>query len=248
MFTVVRMGCACRHDRNFMLDVPGGFEGYLMLYVYTRAVFRINGTDTVTEPGTFIIFPPHVPVHYSAADGEYINDWMHFTCSEGISSAVVTGIPVFIDGRVDVPQYYKLIADCFYRSGNKQTVGLLIRALLSEVFLEEDDGHMPHYRELLDLRRMIYASPAEDWTIERMAKSAGMSEPYLYKLYKRAFGITCNADVIKSRIELAEHYLASTDHNIEEIAYLCGYKSAVHFSRQFKQIRGTSPTEWRKEI
>ncbi|MBR4225006.1 MAG: helix-turn-helix transcriptional regulator, partial [Oscillospiraceae bacterium] len=32
---------------------------------------------------------------------------------------------------------------------------------------------------------------------------------------------------------------------IEEIAFMCGYKSPVHFSRQFKQINDSSPKEWR---
>ncbi|MBQ7989579.1 MAG: helix-turn-helix transcriptional regulator [Oscillospiraceae bacterium] len=243
MYSITRMGCNCIHDEKFLIDSPGGFDGYLMLFVRTKALFRLGG-EVITEPDTFIVFKPHTPLYYGACEGKYVNDWIIFNCTEGISADVRFGVPVEINGTVDVSQYFKLLSDCFYRSENMEAVGFLIRALMSEVFAEKQT-ELPHYRELLDLRGKIYASPETDWTVEKMARTAGISEPYLYKLYKLAFGVTCNADLIMSRIEKAEHYLMFTDHNIEEIAYLCGYSNTVHFSRQFKQIRGISPSEVR---
>ncbi len=76
-----------------------------------------------------------------------------------------------------------------------------------------------------------------------MAQELNISESYLHLLYKKAFGVTCTKDVINSRIELAERYLAYSGMTVEEVAYACGYKNVVHFSRQFKQIIGRSPRE-----
>ncbi len=252
MFTIFRMGCGCRHDRDFVFERPNGVEGYLMLFVRTKAQFVIKGERIITEPDTFIIFDQDTPFYYGAYEGEYINDWIRFDCNEpltGITGTEHFNEPIQIDGRIDVAQYFRLISDCYFRSDNKQTEGLLIKALINEVFAAEKevDGSVAHYRELLDLRGRIYAAPEEEWSISRMAKLINVSEPYLYRLYKRAFGVTCAADVINSRIDQARHYLSFTDLGVEEIAFICGYKNPVHFSRQFKQITGNSPTEWRRE-
>ncbi|MCR5022198.1 MULTISPECIES: AraC family transcriptional regulator [Ruminococcus] len=251
MFYINRMGCSCRHDGNFVLDQPRGYEGHLMLFVKTKAVFVINGVTINVEPNTFIIYDKNSPQYYKACDDEYINDWIQFECSEDISSGVDIkfDMPIYIGESIDVASYFRLIADCYYRRNNLQTAGFLIKALLTEVFSEngkQEESGIVHYRELLDLRRRIYAQPSEDWSVEKMAQLISVSEPYLHLLYKKAFGITCNADVINSRIESAKHFLAYTDRTVEDIAFTCGYKNAVHFSRQFKQATTLSPSEWRK--
>ncbi|MBR1723503.1 MAG: helix-turn-helix transcriptional regulator, partial [Ruminococcus sp.] len=74
-----------------------------------------------------------------------------------------------------------------------------------------------------------------------------ISAPYLQELYKKAFGISCMNDVIECRIAYAKSLLVISDMRIEEIATRCGYKSLIHFSRQFRKITGSSPTEWRRE-
>lgn len=251
MFSINRMGCGCKHDSNFVLDRPHGYDGYLMLFVKTRAEFVIGGREYHFEPNTFIIYDRFTPQYYKACEDEYINDWMQFDCSESLSSW--TGVrfdePVYIGERVDVSQYFKLLADCYYCTNNLKAAGHLIKALLAEIFsgnISKNDTAIAHYRELLDLRRKIYSAPDEDWSVERMAAKLNISEPYLHLLYKKAFGITCNQDVINSRIEQAQQYLAYSGMTIEDVAFSCGYKNTVHFSRQFKQTTGMTPSQWRR--
>lgn len=222
-----------------------------MLFVKTKAIFVIGGETFNVEPNTFIIYDKNSPQYYKACENEYINDWIQFECSENISDSIniVFDRPIYVGESVNVSQYFQLIADCYYRTGNMQTAGFLIKALLSELYetaSSHDEASIAHYRELLDLRRKIYALPSEEWSVEKMAQEISVSEPYLHLLYKKAFGVTCTADVIKSRIEAAQHYLAYTEMTIEEVAFTCGYKNAVHFSRQFRQMVNVSPSEWRK--
>jgi AraC family transcriptional regulator of arabinose operon len=176
---------------------------------------------------------------------------MIFDCSEKLSDmGVVFDELVYIGESIDVSKYFKLIADCYYRTGNMRSAGYLLKALFAEIFSESEQGidysSFAHYRELLNLRSRIYSAPDEDWSVERMAQQISVSEPYLHMLYKKAFGVTCNQDVINSRIEQAQHYLSYSDMTIEEVAFTCGYKNAVHFSRQFKQVSGMTPSQWRK--
>ncbi len=251
MFHIDRMACGCRHDQDFVLDCPMGYAGYLALFVKTKAIFVINGQTIETEPDTFIIFDHASPQYYKANGGEYINDWIQFTCTEQLTSGIPIQFdkPLYIGETINVSQYFQLIADCYYRTKNSQAAGYLIRAMLSDVFSDavlSEQSVVPHHRELLDLRRRIYAQPMEEWSVEAMAQMINVSEPYLHLLYKKAFGVTCTADVIRSRIEQAQRYLSYTAMTIEEIAFKSGYKTVVHFSRQFKKQTGISPSEWRK--
>ena len=52
-------------------------------------------------------------------------------------------------------------------------------------------------------------------------------------------------EVINSRLEHAKFMLTSTDVPINQIAEMCGYKSDIHFMRQFKSRMGMTPTEFR---
>lgn len=252
MFYIRRMGCGCRHDGDFVLDNANGFDDYLCLFVKTPAMFVIDSREIYTEPDTFIIYDKNSPQYYKAVRNEYINDWIEFECTDNLSAdtGLVFNVPQIVGERVDVSQYYKLIADCYYKAANHHAAGYLIKAMLSDVFsnISGDNAALPHYRELLDLRRRIYAEPAGEWSISAMSSLINISEPYLHLIYKKAFGVTCNADVINSRIEAARHYLECSQMTIEEIAFECGYKNPVHFSRQFKQMCSISPLEYRKSI
>lgn len=248
MFEIRSMGCACRHDKSFVFDRPDGYDGYLLLFVKSKAEFVLNGKPVYFEPNTFIIYDRKTPNLYKAFETEYVNDWVQFDTSENLSA--VTGVrfdsPVYIGDSVDVSEYFKLLGDCFFRTKNMKTAGYLIKAMLTEVFSGSEDGaekNIAHYRELIGLRQRIYSSPERDWSVENMAQELNISESYLHLLYKKAFGVTCTKDVINSRIELAERYLAYSGMTVEEVAYACGYRNVVHFSRQFKQIIGRSPRE-----
>ncbi|MBR4346264.1 MAG: helix-turn-helix transcriptional regulator [Oscillospiraceae bacterium] len=249
MFSIRRMSCRCRHDGSFIFNHPEGLDHYLMLYISTAARFNIYTDPRTTAPGTFILYSPGAPVCYGAAGDEYINDWASFETNELIAPPGIFNIPLEIGDSIDAGMYFKLLGDCYFRGGDPMTQKMIIDTLISDiswVYFERTKG-IPHFRQLLELRGSIYAEPQKDWSVEEMAKIACVSESYLYTLYKSAFGVTCNADLINSRTEQAKHYLEYTDMGIEEIAYECGYKNPVHFSRQFKQMTGLSPKQWREK-
>ncbi|WP_234636740.1 helix-turn-helix domain-containing protein [Allorhizobium ampelinum] len=50
---------------------------------------------------------------------------------------------------------------------------------------------------------------------------------------------------MRVRIQRAGDFLVNTDKSIKEIAGLLGFHSAFHFSNQFRQLTGGSPTDFR---
>jgi len=58
-------------------------------------------------------------------------------------------------------------------------------------------------------------------------------------------GISFQRLLDEARHELARHYLLHSSRELNETAYLLGYKDANSFYRAFHQWEGTSPGQWR---
>jgi AraC-like DNA-binding protein len=86
---------------------------------------------------------------------------------------------------------------------------------------------------------------------EEFKLSAFLTEkfPYDYSHLSRIFSQhekdTIEHYLIKLRIEKAKELLSYNDQNVSEIAYMLGYSSAAHFSRQFKKLVGLSPSKYK---
>ncbi len=251
MLNIRRMGCHARHPKDFAIHRPNGYDCCLLLFVKSRAWFILDGKMIITDPDTFIIYNKYSPHKYGAYQEEYVNHWIQAELPDDICSgaAILFDRPIHIGAVVKVDEYMHLISDAFFRKAENRIISNLLAALFGEINSItlrplQQNVHLPG---LLTLRKQIYAAPNQNWSIKDMAAKLHVSEPYFQELYKKSFGISCGADVINSRLEAAKLLLADTTLPAFEIGKQCGYKSPVHFSRQFKQFTGYSPTEYRKQ-
>ncbi len=81
--------------------------------------------------------------------------------------------------------------------------------------------------------------------LDELCKMMNIDKFYFCKLFKKATGAGFSDYVNYLRIYNAEKLLLSTDKNISEIAYQCGFNSIQYFNRQFKMLKGCSPREFR---
>ena len=82
--------------------------------------------------------------------------------------------------------------------------------------------------------------------------SAALSEHFhadfghLSRRFKQYEGRTLESYLIAQRIERAKAMLQMGELTISEIAYELGYRTGSHFSAQFKQVTGSTPSAYRK--
>lgn len=245
MFKIRHMDCGAVHDRNFQLNRQSGFDCYLALFVKSRAFFTIDGNEIITEPDMFIVYDKGSPIKYRTYGDKYINDWIQFESDSRPNVDFST--PVYAEENIHVSGYMRMICDAFYRR-SEQACSYLMYAMFSEIsqFTGRQNQRISHFRELTDMRREMYMKPELDWSVNSMAEHIHVSAAYLQELYRNAFGITCGADLICSRIAAAKDLLDGTEMSVEEVGYKCGYNNPVHFSRQFSQITGMPPSKWKK--
>lgn len=88
----------------------------------------------------------------------------------------------------------------------------------------------------------------ENLKISKIAEELGISEIYLYKLFKQHTGKSPQQFLADYRIEMAKEFLANPDYSIKMIADEMGFCCPNHFSSAFKKKTGLSPNAWRKQL
>jgi len=102
-------------------------------------------------------------------------------------------------------------------------------------------------QEFAPVLQAIHSDPARAWTLEQMAKVAGMSRTAFANSFHQRFGVPPMAYVTDWRMEIARKRLANTNQAIIEIAESIGYLSEASFGRVFKKKFGLAPGRYRKE-
>lgn len=99
---------------------------------------------------------------------------------------------------------------------------------------------------LVDRARMILMERCGiAQSVEILAAELGVSYPYFRRLFREQTGMSAKQYQMTVRIQRARDFLSNTDKSVKEISGLLGFHSAFHFSSQFKQATGHSPTEYR---
>lgn len=65
------------------------------------------------------------------------------------------------------------------------------------------------------------------------------------ELFSELEGITLEKYIITKRLEKVKELLVYTDFSFTEIAYITGFSSISHLSRQFKELTGLSPSHFK---
>lgn len=87
-----------------------------------------------------------------------------------------------------------------------------------------------------------YASPLD---IPSLARIALMSPAHFSRKFTATFGETPHRYLQRRRIERAMAMLRDQDRSVTDVALAVGYDSPGTFSRTFREITGSSPSEYR---
>jgi AraC family transcriptional activator FtrA len=111
-------------------------------------------------------------------------------------------------------------------------------------FVERPLPRQPHSR-LASLLDSIRARPNEQWTIERMAHEAAMSERTMIRRFKDSLGSSPGEWLTEMRVDTARQLLESGTASIDEVADLAGFGSVDTLRHHFRNRVGVSPSRYR---
>jgi len=94
--------------------------------------------------------------------------------------------------------------------------------------------------------RYIQENYPSDCTLAGLALEMGYDYSYLSRYFKRVIGISFNEYVNQVRVSRACYLMTNSDMNMIEISSECGFKSIRSMNRNFKDITGETPSDYKK--
>ena len=83
-------------------------------------------------------------------------------------------------------------------------------------------------------------------TVADVARRANMSASHFSRGFKRTFGVTVHAYVMRRRVEAAKGLMMETSATLSDIAIRCGLSDQSHMTRWFRRVVGVTPASWRR--
>ncbi|HET8881240.1 MAG TPA: AraC family transcriptional regulator [Solimonas sp.] len=93
----------------------------------------------------------------------------------------------------------------------------------------------------------IHERPGEDWTIQAMAQTAGMSRTAFAELFAQTVGLPPMQYLAQWRATEARRLLKNRRFSVASIAEMMGYRSEAAFRRFFKRVEGVGPGKVRAD-
>lgn len=115
-------------------------------------------------------------------------------------------------------------------------------------FVPRPDPKLRIGSSLAALQDRVRARIDENWSIERMAKVAGMSARSLARRFHDEEGSTPGRWLVSERINRAAELLENKTLSLPDICDACGFGSIETFRREFRKAVGVPPARYRERL
>ncbi|MGN6478908.1 cupin domain-containing protein [Luteibacter sp.] len=231
-------------------------------FVLVPAAFEIDSSSLEPPPGNEVspvevaegrsrVGDPDAPVDYRALIG-------HCAFGSPDAALLVSLLPDVIHVR-DEPRLTTLVG----MVGNEARAGrpardVVLERLLEVLFIDalrSAGAAAPTglVRGLADARiapvlRRIHESPAETWSVVRMAKEAALSRSAFFERFTRVVGVAPMEYLLTWRMAMARQLLRQEGAGVASVAERVGYGSASAFSVAFARHVGQPPARYARAV
>jgi transcriptional regulator GlxA family with amidase domain len=99
--------------------------------------------------------------------------------------------------------------------------------------------------KLVKVIKLMEESLEEPIARAKLANAVGLSSRQLERLFRKYLGRTPTRYYLELRLNRARLLLLQTDMSVLDVALACGFVSASHFSKCFREFFGRTPREER---
>lgn len=98
------------------------------------------------------------------------------------------------------------------------------------------------------IERDIESHYAEDISLKTLGEKYYLNSAYLGQLFKKEFGVSFKTYLTNLRVAKAAQLLLQTDEKVYSIAERVGYRDIDYFIDRFVEIKGCTPTKFRRQV
>lgn len=128
-----------------------------------------------------------------------------------------------------------------------------LRAETSNMLDRLSRAYDEHHAELeadtiQQIKQYIIDHAHEDISLDAIGRVVGLSPIYISKIFKEQLGVNYITFLTECRIEKAKKLMRDPEKSLKEITFDVGYHDPNYFSKVFKKMCNTSPTDYRKNL
>ncbi len=125
---------------------------------------------------------------------------------------------------------------------------ILLRQVPKEKYSSmERSKHLRRLERLEQVFEYVAENFTREITLNEIARTANFSIYHFTRFFKETTGMTFIQYLNSYRISKAVKYLTDTNDPITEVAFRSGFDSIKTFNRVFKQMKGCSPSSFKKQ-
>ena len=98
------------------------------------------------------------------------------------------------------------------------------------------------------VKEFVHAKMEDELGLSELAQSVGLSTAHFSEMFRKSTGETPHQFVLRLRVERAKEMLRSAESRVLDVAIACGFKTQQHFARVFRELCGSTPTEYRRHF
>jgi AraC-like DNA-binding protein len=218
-----------------------------------RGNLRYENRLTQVKPGeTLLLLIPHNHRYWLERDESWEFFWISMNGEEALrihrSILAITG-PIL---RLK-PETIDQLADCCHRlvTGG-ETPGAASAIAYEAAMALYDDVFGSHptfaqeYRTLQHVLAHIQTHLGDRLTVSDLAAVAGLSRAHFSRIFTASEGLPPAEFVLQKRLRRAAKLLTTAaEMPIKEVSALCGFEDPNYFSKVFRRLYGTNPSDFR---
>jgi AraC-like DNA-binding protein len=206
----------------------------------------LEGEWQPMSAGQACLAPPHAFHAYKAMPRKpWHIAWVRYQEPEGTLPLVNARAPV-LAGFDGAPLYAAIRGLHAEAAGTASPAAMNMWADLIQHYARAFTAPWRTDDRLRGVWQQVMQNLAADWSLPKLASIAAMSAKQLTRLCLHSMGRTPAQHVTALRLQQAAHLLSKTNDKVESIAREVGYKSLFTFSRTFKKVTGSRPSEYRR--
>ncbi len=248
----------------FLMPLPGSWGtaprspgrsfpvNYLFWSPKARLRIVLSECTREVEPMTLCWFPPGLYYEVKMLSPNRVEPILRlrFQLRRGSHLAGPSSEALFREYATDAGSLFHACAESFVSSGKlgeyRQRCQLgLLSAYALEATSAPDQGILPP-GAMQRLRSYVAQHLDGRPRPEELASLLGYQPAYFRRVFRATTGLSPRRWLLEWRLHLAAQRILESQGPIGDIAAEFGYENALLFSRQFKQVHGISPTEWRR--
>ena len=231
-----------------------------------QARMQVGNHVTTCKAGDLVVLGPDLPHDFNPADPSIECDFFVVQFRQDVLTPFpeLSAISTFLERAVgglllqDTPREVAALFTAIHSAPNLRRLAMLLEILASLSEIDEarwqplsrlavvsqvTDGRN-HYR-LQTVVECILENFHRRISLDEIAHLVHMAPPSFSRWFHRTIDMTFTDYVNRVRVEECCRQLRYTDKRITVIAKDCGFESFSSFNRQFRRLKGCTPSQWR---